>query len=757
MCVLSVAGYFAILKFVPFPYSAIEKIGYSRTILDREGNLLRAFLGEGDRWLLPVGLDEVNPDFVEATLAIEDKRFYEHFGVDVQAVLRAVKLNLMNRRVISGASTLSMQVIRILEGRDRSFLNKIIETVHAIHLEMLYTKDEILRFYFELAPYGGNIHGVKAASLRYFKKLPQDLSLSECALLAGLPQSPTYLRPDRYPERAKQRRDRVLSSMLENKFITEEEYRIAKSDPVVAGNYAFPFQAPHFTRFVSANSKDQAVVTSLDSNLQRFAETAIKDMVGRLESSGVSNGAVVIIENKTGKIRAMAGSVDFFSEENSGQINGSLSLRCPGSALKPFTYAIGFDKGLYTPRMILADVPVQYNGYQPLNYDKHYRGPVSVREALVDSLNIPAVEVLDKVGYQNLYSVLKKAGVTTLSKPPSHYGMALTLGSGDINLLQLTNAYASFARLGIFKPYSFIENEKVEDEKRIFSEGASFLIADILSDSNRFHDTEYHHDKTHPKFAFKTGTSYGHRDAWTIGYNPDYTIGVWLGNFSGKSSKALVGLPAAAPVVARVFDYVYAKKQAPWYDKPDSIGEREVCALDGKPATELSSVVVTDYFIKGVSVSLPSDIHKKIAIDKETGLVLNDQLKYEREYTEEVFEIWPEKLQTWAKQNRAGYKELPQYLEQENRMVNLDKNRPKIISPSHGTEYFKLNNQMNDQLALLADAGFDSGALFWFVDDKFYQKSIAGQKVFWNMLDGDHKIAVVDANGRSSFVKIVVR
>jgi len=476
-------------------------------------------------------LDEINPNLVNATIAIEDKRFRKHFGVDIQAVFRAVKLNITNKRVISGASTLSMQVIRILEGRTRTFANKIIETVHAIHLERSFTKDEILRLYFELAPYGGNIHGVKAASLRYFKKLPKDLSLSECALLAGLPQSPTRFRPDRYPDRAKERRGRVLTSMLDNKFISNTQYERSSKEPVIAGNYSSPFESPHFTRFVKNNSKEQTVVTTFDPNMQHFAKVALKDMVDDLSFQGVTNGAIVILENKTGKIRAMVGSVDFFSDENSGQINGALSRRCPGSTLKPFTYALGFDKGLYTPRMLLADVPVQYSGYMPLDYDKKYRGPVSVREALVDSLNIPVVEVLNKIGYQNLYSLLKKSGITTLTKAPSHYGLALTLGAGEVNLLELTNAYASLARSGMFKPYSFIEDSTVSDEKRVLSEGAAYLVSDILSDSNRLKAVDVHHDKTDPKFAFKTGTSYGHRDAWTVGYNPEYTIGVWLGNF----------------------------------------------------------------------------------------------------------------------------------------------------------------------------------------------------------------------------------
>jgi len=326
-------------------------------------------------------------------------------------------------------------------------------------------------------------------------------------------------------------------------------------------------------------------------------------------------------------------------------------------------------------------------------------------------------------------------------------------------LLELTNAYASFARSGIYEPYRFIEREAASTGKRILSEGAAYLVTDILSDSRRLEATDFYHDeKTHPKVAFKTGTSYGHRDAWTIGYNPEYTIGVWLGNFSAKPSKGLTGLEAAAPVVIRIFDLVYAKESAPWFEMPKSVGKRYVCAISGKPATELSPIIIEDLYIKGMSVNKPCDMYRKIAIDKETGLALDEYSKEGREYAEKVFQVWPDSLQTWAKLHNTNYEAPPEYLKTEKRIVNLDKNRPKIVSPSHGCEYFTMDNKANRaQLALLANGSFNSGDLFWFIDDKFYKKGGVGKKLFWSMQEGKHKITVVDVHGRSSFVNIVVR
>ncbi len=709
---LSVLLYVAILRISPFPYEAIKDIKYSTCIYDKGGNLLRAFTGKDDSWLLPVILKEINPNFIKATIAIEDKRFRRHHGVDMLAILRAVNLNAANRRIISGASTISMQVIRILEGRkSRSFKNKIIEAVHAIRLETLYSKDDILKLYFEIAPYGGNIQGVKAASFRYFNKYPADLTLSECALLAGVPQSPARLRPDRHPEKAKKRRDMVLSSMIKNGFITENQYEEALKEPILAGNYSFPFNTPHFTELAKRRNPDKKrFISSIDSDIQHFAELALKEMVSDLKEQGVTNGAVVIIENKTSRIRAMVGSVDFYSKEDSGQINGALSKRCPGSALKPFTYALAFDRGLYTPRSALSDMPVEYSGYTPLDYDKKYRGTVTVREALVDSLNIPAVEVLDNIGYLRLYMFLKNVGITTLKKPPDHYGLALTLGSGEVNLLELTNAYAALARLGIYMPYSFEEAGDNFISKQALSEAAAYLAADILSDTERLRSIGvYRDDKRHPKVAWKTGTSYGHKDAWTVCYNPEYTIGVWLGNFSGKRSKALVGVDAAAPVAIRIFDWLYAKKPAPWYKTPGSIGERYVCELTGEPVSEKCAHSVRDLYIKGRSIAKKCGLHDKINVD-----------------------------------SRA--------------QVALDKNKPKIISPSHRCEYFITSMPSSEQkLVLTANSPSDTDMLYWFVDGRFYDKSCIGGKLFWPMIAGRHTITCSDTYGRSSSVIVFVK
>ena len=717
LVMLTASFYIGTLRAFPFPYETLRGIEYSKCIFDKDGEMLRAFTGTDDLWLLPVELDSLNPDFINATIAIEDKRFMKHHGFDVAAILRAVRLNLSNKRIVSGASTISMQVIRLLEKRPRTFLSKVIETVHAVELERMYSKEEILKLYFEIAPYGGNINGVKAASLRYFQKYPRDLDLAECALLAGLPQSPSRLRPNRYPERAKKRRNMVLLSMLKNGFITDEQYERSVDEVVIAGNYHFPFKAPHFARLMKQKYKDKTeIITTIDSNIQHFAEAALKEKIKELRYEGVTNGSIVIIENDTGNVRAMVGSDDFFSFEDCGQINGALSRRSPGSALKPFTYALAFDKGLYSPRMLVSDAPVQYSGYTPFDYDKKYRGKVTIREALVDSLNIPAVEVLDRITYRGLYLFLKDAGISTLTELPEHYGLSLTLGSCEVKLLELTNAYATLARLGVYKPYSVIAspstslgiNSAKQSQKRLLSEGAAYIIADILSDSERLKSIGiYRDEKLHPKIAWKTGTSYGHRDAWTVAYNPEYTVGVWLGNFSGKPSKSLVGLDAATPVAMKIFDWMYTKKVALWYRVPDSIIERNVCSLTGEPVGKLCPHSVKDLYIKHKTIAKKCRTHKKARDIK---------------------------------------------------VVNFDKDRPRIVSPSHGCEYFTFGGDKTGQEILLAArSSISTDKLYWFINGEFYNKCSPWEKVFWPMKKGRYKITCSDKHGRTSSVTIRVR
>jgi penicillin-binding protein 1C len=747
------------LWFSPFPTKAIQGIRYSQTILDKDGNVLRVFLSPKDKWMLPVELNEIDSALIQATVAVEDKRFWKHHGVDPLAVARSAWLNITHQKVLMGASTLSMQVIRLLEDRPRTFPNKVIEAIHALWLETAYSKRDILKLYFELAPYGGNIHGVKAAAWRYFKKHPKDLTLSESSLLAGIPQSPSRLRPDRHPERSKKRREMVLKSMLANGYISQEQFNASNREAVEAGHYSFPFGAPHFGVWAHRKYSGESVLkTSLDPLMQNIAEKMLWDRLSELAAFGVQNGSVVILDNKTGKVRALVGSNDFFDKDNAGQVNGALSQRSPGSCLKPFTYVIGFDLGLYTPRMILADVPVQYEGYAPANFSKKFRGPVAVREALADSLNVPAVEVLQKTGYQRLYTFLKQAGITTITKSPEQYGLSLTLGTAEVRLLELVNAYAVLARLGTYQPVSLLDNNDPVRQERLMSEGASYLVADILEDSERLASSGFVGNRQNlPRFSWKTGTSYGNHDAWCVGYNAEYTIGVWLGNFSGKPAKSLVGIEAAAPVALRLFERIYAGRAAPWYEKPASVGTRRVCLLSGEPASRICPHSAEDLFITGRSMDRQCSIHKKFTIDLETGTTV-DVVSRGLKVKEEVFEVWPQTLHTWFEQHDPSYVSPPIVESGIDMKANWEGANPKILSPVNQCEYLMDRTRAEKQrLVLKADGSYDSRKLFWFINGQYVNEGRAGEGFFWPMREGHHRITVTDDHGRSSSVVIFVR
>jgi len=712
LSLLSVLLVTGLLKLYPFPVESFTNIDYSKSVYDKEGNLLRVFLNNDDSWVMPIELDEINTCVINATIAIEDKRFYSHFGVDPLAVMRALKLNVSNGRIISGASTLSMQVIRIVEGRERTFKNKVIEAMHAVCLEALFTKKEILKLYLDCAPYGGNIYGIKAASYRYFGKHPKDLTLEESALLAGLPQSPSRFRPDRFSDRAKNRRDNVLESMAANGYITSKEKERALNLPVNVSLKKYPFKVPHFTRFMMSRSNEVNIRTTLDPDIQYYSEELLKRQIDVYKDLGISNGAIVVIENSTGKLRAMVGSKDYFDNESSGQINGTLINRSPGSALKPFVYALAFDKGIYTPSARVEDERFSYGGYSPVDYDEMYRGSVTVRQALVDSLNVPAIRANQEVGMLNFYFLLRRLGFSTITKSPDHYGLSLVLGSCEVKLLELARAYSCIARGGIYKPLVYEEGHEPGIGKRIFSEEASYLVTDILSDDERLKAMGIYRTQYGSKFAFKTGTSYDHRDAWTVAYNPEYTVAVWFGNFSGNSSKTLVGVETAAPVAAEIFDHLYQNKKAPWYSMPRGISERQVCALTGEPVSEKCANVVNDLYIKGKSRTRECELHGR-------SVVLSED-------------------------NRS--------------LDHLRPVKPVIVSPSSGCEYYITEfGNMSDKLPLVTNNEKGETPVFWFINGNYYGESVPGEKLLWQMKKGAHSITCADQAGQSSTVGIVVR
>jgi penicillin-binding protein 1C len=528
-----------------------NNLDFSTTVLDRDGRLLRAYATSEGRWRLPVKVGGVDPRFFDVLFAYEDKRFRHHRGVDPLALLRAAVQLVSSGHIESGGSTLTMQVARLLEPRSgRTFAAKFRQIVRAIEIERALTKDEVLTLYLDLAPYGGNIEGIRAASLAYFGKEPRRLSLGEAALLVALPQSPELRRPDRFPDIARAARDRVLDRFATTGMVPADEIALAKTEPVPSGRYAMPILAPHAADHAVAKSpelRDQrltidAVVQKNLENLARERERVLAATLGPDVSL-----AILAVDNATGEVLARVGSPDYFDTRRAGQIDMTQALRSPGSTLKPFIYGLGFEDGFIHPETLIDDRPVSYSGYAPKDFDSTFQGTVTVRRALQQSLNAPAIAVLDAVGASRLTAQLSQAGATLVLPQGEAPGLAIGLGGVGIKLSDLVMLYAGLARLGTTVALNEQASTPTAQSRRLMDPVAAWYVDNVLLGSPP------PENGVAGRIAFKTGTSYGYRDAWSIGFDGKHTIGVWVGRPDGAPVPGLVGRQAAAPILFDAF------------------------------------------------------------------------------------------------------------------------------------------------------------------------------------------------------------
>lgn len=549
----------------PPPLSAAEKL--SVTVVDRNGDLLRAFTTPEGRWRLPVEPEQVDPRYLAILLAFEDHRFRSHNGVDLLAVIRAGYQLVRYSEIVSGASTLTMQVARLLDGRhERTLDGKWRQAVRALQLEQQLSKDQILSLYLRLAPFGGNLEGVRAASLAYFGKEPRRLSTGEAALLVALPQSPETRRPDRYPQAARLARDRVLDRAVEEGVITAEEANRAREEPVPNGRREFPMFAPHLSE---AEARERHMLLhrlTLSRELQSQLEPLARDharALGRRLSA-----AVLVVDNATGEILAHVGSSDYLDEARLGAIDMTGAIRSPGSSLKPVIYGLAFEAGLAHPETLIEDRPARFGVYAPQNFDEEFRGSVTIREALAHSLNIPAVKALNAVGPARLVARLRRVGLAPALPDHEQPTLAIALGGVGLSLRDLASLYAGLARGGepIVLRHRADASEAVAGAssappKRLLSETTAWYVTDILKDAPPPNNA------AGGRFAYKTGTSYGYRDAWAIGYDGAYTVAVWVGRADGASTPALTGRTAAAPLLFDAFRRV-GPQRAPLRQAP---------------------------------------------------------------------------------------------------------------------------------------------------------------------------------------------
>lgn len=748
----------------PLPESAQPAgVEASLRVMDRSGYLLREIYPEGRSH--PVGLDQVNPTVVEALIAVEDQRFYRHIGVDPFAMLRAAIRNVQAGRVTSGGSTLTMQVARTLRGRTgRSLRDKLIEVHLALRLELRLSKDEILTLWLNRVPFGNRAYGIEAAAQTYFGKGATDLTVGEAALLVGLPQSPSTIDPFRYPERALERRERVFSALQRRGQLSAEAWHDLTTEPVSFVEPRRAFAAPHFVEFIAAHTPEHAVEvrTTLVYDIQHSVESIVRSHLRGLRRNHVTAASVIVLDNRTGEVMAYVGSPDFWDERISGQVDGVRAFRQPGSALKPFLYASALDDSRWTSSSIIPDIELQVleagGAFNPENYDRRFHGPVSLRQALGSSLNVPMVRVAQALGPDAMLGTLRDAGFTSLNRSADHYGVGLALGNGEIRLMDLARAYAGLSRGGNLPPVhtsrwtvtssgDTLVTPNISGEYMGISREAAYVITHILQDDDartigfgRGGPLEFPFP-----VAAKTGTTKDYRDNWAVGYTPGYTVAVWVGNFDGSSMQRVSGTLGAAPILHDVISFLGPRGS---FAQPASLEQREVCAASGLIPGAYCHTRRSDLFIPGTTPTDTCTVHRMIELDNRTGL-LADVDTPDSARVSELFTVYPPEYHGWMRSQGLRLPPLASAVEESASDLEYT-DLLRIDYPADGTIFHidPILRASYQRVRLRGVADEDMARVQWVVNDEILDSDF--DPAYWPLQPGAHTIEIhaFDRTGR---------
>ncbi len=751
---IAILGLFILFLLLNWIWPLPDRIDYSSILTDNKGEVINASLTVDQKWRMKTELEEISPLLRKTIIAKEDKYFYSHPGINLVAVGRAFFKNLFRWRRTSGASTITMQVARALEHRKRTLPNKIIEMFRALQLEWKYDKDEILQLYLNLVPYGGNIEGVKAAALLYFNKNPDHLSLAEITALSIIPNRPSSLVIGKNNDRIREERNRWLKKFSEEKVFTEKEIDDALAEPLTASRGTVPHYTPHLFYKLSRQQKG-LIQTHIDLNTQLKTEKIVEDYVRVQRLRNIRNAAVIVIDNRTHKVITYVGSSGFNDTLDGGQVNGAAAVRQPGSTLKPLLYALCFDEGLLTPKTVMPDVPVNYEGYAPENYDQKFNGYVTIQYALEHSLNIPAVKSLNLLGKEKMVQELVRCHFRQIGKDRKKLGLSMILGGCGTTLEELTGLFSSFANEGKFIQPSYSHEDSLQPAISLISPAANYMVNDILSKVNR-PDFPLNWTATErmPKIAWKTGTSYGRRDGWSIGYNKNYTIGVWTGNFSGAGVTDLSGANIATPLLFRIFNTIDYNNDKEWFSQPADCDIRQVCSETGLPPSEHCTNLTTDYFIPLISTTKLCHNWQEIMVSPDEKIVYCKSCAPATGYKKKWYKIVEPEMQSWFEENRIVYQHIPPH--NPDCELIFKGNAPFIHFPVNGVEYL-INKKKPEPLQLVCKTANDVSKVYWYINDKFYKASLAGEKQFFIPEEGPVKISCTDDKGRNRNITIYVK
>jgi len=731
-------------------------IKYSTIINSSDSSVVYAFLSSDEKWRMKTELSEITPLLEKAIIYKEDKYFYYHPGVNFVAIVRAFTNNILQQKRTSGASTITMQVIRLLNPKERTYVNKIIEIFRAFQLEVKFNKKEILQMYLNLVPFGGNIEGVKAASVLYFEKAPNHLSLAELTALSVIPNRPNSLVIGKNNEQIIKTRNKWLKRFEKDNLFSKQDIEDAKNEPLTAFRHESPKAAPQYSfrlRTMFANKPN--IYTHLDIKMQTKIQNIVKNYIDRLYYNNIKNAAVLIIDNETNSIITYVASANFFNKEDAGQVDGIQAIRSPGSTLKPFLYALAFDKGFITPKLKVTDVPVSYSGYEPQNYDSKFHGLVTISDALINSLNIIAVKVLNSYKTENFVRALKKVNFNQIKKDEDKLGLSVILGGCGVTLEELTLLYHAFANNGVYTDVNWLKSDSSNTGFNIISEESSYMLTEILAKVKRPDlPLEWQNSAYLPKVAWKTGTSYGRKDAWSIGYNKKYTIGVWVGNFSAEGVQELSGAQSASPLLFEIFNTVDYKSKNNWYKQPKKIDFRMVCSESGLSPNTFCKEELIDAFIPELSFNKTCNHLKKVYVSPDSSISYCTTCLPKTGYKEKFYPNYKPEMLTYYETNQIKYTKIPKHNPKCERV--FAENIPKITSPVNNVDYF-VDKTDTTEIKLACNAANDVTKVFWYVNDKFIKSTKPTKSVFYKPKSGKLKISCTDDKGRNANVYITVK
>lgn len=734
--ICSIATVLLLLWIFCLPANLFEDVKYSTVVEDCNGRLLGARIADDGQWRFPL-CDSLPEKFVTALVEFEDRRFYDHNGVSFRSLARAMHQNLSNGRVVSGGSTISMQVIRLSRPAERTILNKVVECFLATRLESRYSKEEILRLYASHAPFGGNVVGIDAAMWRYLGSDEYEMSWAEAATLAVLQNSPSTITPSKNRDALLAKRNRLLLRLYESGHMTEEECTLSLEEPLMDEPYHMPQFVPHLVDWYNMNEHGQKVVTNINLDLQKQVDAVTVRWSQELRLLGANDLAAVVVDVKTNEVIAYCGNADMEYDREGKWVDIARAPRSSGSILKPILYCSALQKGQIMPTMLISDVPTDFGGFAPKNYSGIFNGAVPADEAIAQSLNVPCVEMLKTYGVMSFVELLRDCGLTSLNRPSESYGLSVILGGAEVTLLDMTRLYARMsACYQDSNTGAFPLDDKV----------ALYYAFQAMRKVNRPDQLDWRRVNSVQNVAWKTGTSYGSRDAWAIGVTPDYVVGVWVGNANGSGTPDLTGARTAGPVM---FDLMNLLPFSEWFAEPMSeIGaEVRVCKYSGCRAGKYCSVVETVLGAQS-SVNAPQcpychPVH--LSLDGRHQIMGRS----EQTRTENRF-ILPPAMEYYYKVHHPEYTALPPYKESCNQLASSE-SPMKFLYPEDGS-VIKLPRNMDGTKGKLSFNVAHSNhemELFWHCDDEYVGSTKDLHMIQMELAPGMHSVSVVDTHGNT--------